>query len=131
MNEIRARIERLCAILGDDESYLRDTADLAGAGEALASALSIVRGNCPEAGDEQLAHDLDSLDEAMARAGYGYLTHPERVFRTLPGHPLPATVDAWSCPAPRACSRLALVRDGQAQACPITGKAMKRVRFEP
>lgn len=94
MTAIGDRIGRLCVLLGKDGDYLRSAAERAGAAETLARILTTVRGT-DQPGDELLCHDLDTLDEAMARTGHGYLTRADRVYRHLPGQPPPPAVKAW------------------------------------
>jgi hypothetical protein len=125
MSQITGRVERLCALLDEDDLW--DYAEQAGAGQVLRQIVDIV-----DAGgrDDVLQGHLDALDEAMAAFGLGAITQPERVYQPLPGtgaaHPV---VQAWACPARRPCSRVeSTAAYPQPPVCATTGKTLTLVR---
>ncbi|MFE0155880.1 hypothetical protein ACFWY5_52715 [Nonomuraea sp. NPDC059007] len=129
MTEIPARVDRLCVVLGENGAYLRDIAESAGVGRTLARIEAAVCRDDQRADDEQLERDLDALDDAMARSGHGYLTHPVRIYRKLPGKQQTSAIDAWVCPAFKACARLLRVREVEGAVCAITGQRLKKLQF--
>jgi hypothetical protein len=128
MTLTRERVERLCGLLADATFW--QLADEAGVAEALMRVVTTTCEGSPGATDHGLVADLDSLDEAMARAGFGMVTHPDRNFRRLPGS---SGVYFWECPAPRPCSRVVTVPDinsAEPASCPITGHPLRRMRLQ-
>ncbi|NUU21044.1 MAG: hypothetical protein HOV68_05940 [Streptomycetaceae bacterium] len=130
MAEIADRISQLCTRLAADGTYLQDAAERAGAAEALSRIRAAVRDAETPPGTARLLHDLDVLDQAMARTGHGYVTLPDRVYMQFPGRPPAPTVEVAVCPAPHACTRLVRARDtDDTRVCAITGQALKSVRY--
>ncbi|MDP9844833.1 hypothetical protein [Streptosporangium lutulentum] len=124
MADIAERVERLCALLGDDDLW--DYAEESGSGRTLRDIVAAVG----DGDDGSLQHHLDALDEAMARLGLGAITQPERTYQPLAGtgggHPV---VQAWACPAPKPCSRVETeARQGPPPVCAATGHSLVLVR---
>ncbi len=128
MTVTKDRVERLCDMLGNAEFW--QVADEAGVGETLTRIVATTCNGTSGGADDDLVADLDSLDEAMARAGLGMVTQPDRAYRPLPG---PRGLYFWECPAARPCSRVVTVPDietAEPAICPMTGRPLRRTRLE-
>jgi len=100
-DETAGRLGRLCVQAGDD---LRARADRYGVHDALARLTAAARDGSVH--NEQLAADLDQLEDAFARHGIDGLTNGGRTYEPWSrggGHPV---VALWACPAARPCDRL-------------------------
>lgn len=122
------RVEVLCRAL--DGSNLRGYADRAHAGAILERILAAVAEGAYGA---ELDHDLDELDDAMAMAGLGAVTEPDRgdVYRGMPGFGTPhPVVHVWVCPGARPCSRVEpAAGSSAAPACAATGQSLRLHRI--
>lgn len=124
MGGVRDRIERLCVALA--ELDLGEAAADAGAQPLLDRILTQVRS---DRAPMTLEHDLDLLQEALARIGVDGLLNVTR-YRRLPvsnGHPV---VYAWLCPLDR-CSRVETVRGANGEpVCGVADTPLKKVRLK-
>jgi hypothetical protein len=121
MTELGDRVGRLCQILSTSD--LDPVRAVTGVADPLDQITALVRAAGPE---QELTPALDALDEALARADYGYVTQPGREYRLLPGQ-RSRSLDVWVCPALRACGRT--VRDSGAR-CAFGDEPMKHVRLD-
>jgi hypothetical protein len=124
---IAERIASLCRLLADDD--LQRLAAEAGAGPLLARIVASVN-----AGNQNLAaleHDLDALDEALARLGLDGVTTSVRLHQprpAAPDTPAPDLGGGWTCPLEE-CSRVepGAASSGPAPVCGFSAQPMQNI----